>query len=550
MSPHVSTQSALHARSIELSDHPTPDGVAPALKEAEMAFPERVSSAEDDLPRAALPGSDSDGQSPSQSPSRSAPTPTSRIAPPVAEIAVSASPAYSNALVLASEGASPVRSERSVGPQAQGLLRLRATGDRAGASLSAESRANGESSSAEQPSPPRGSLTALRSNSHPNIQPGSQMCTRNDLMQKPAENSGDPQTGRYSGCSNTSAGSLGRIGIVRRSSLSFFCNWANSIRGSSQSNPPQAAGTPGTGPSPDAFISNSPTIANLSSMAGPTTSSNLHGDHSEETQEPESADAATVAAADVTRVDVQPQRESSTLTVHGEELFSVRLTPIIDHSSSNSGLYFAPIIRRMKPNEKIPIGRYTEKNKSAAHALQGSSQPIVFKSKVVSRTHALLQSKPDGLWYLKDSKSSSGTFLNNVRLSQATMELDFWPVVDGDTIQLGLDYRGGSEDIYRCVKMRCEFNHSWQRKVNQYNLDIHERMKNLRLDTAEGKRQASECAICLLTLDPCQALFISPCSHSWHYKCIRPVIIKSYPQFYCPNCRSMCDLETDIEDEI
>lgn len=98
--------------------------------------------------------------------------------------------------------------------------------------------------------------------------------------------------------------------------------------------------------------------------------------------------------------------------------------------------------------------------------------------------------------------------------------------------------------------MRCEFNRSWQRKVNQFNLDIHKNLKKLRLDNkTEDDSELSECAICLLKLEPCQALFISPCSHSWHYKCIRPIIIKSYPHFYCPNCRSMCDLETDIEDD-
>lgn len=378
-----------------------------------------------------------------------------------------------------------------------------------------------------------------------------------------------------------------RISVARRSSLSFFSNWANTIRGQGQINSRTSGAPASPSTSVDPFMSNSPTIANLSSMAGPGPNRTLEN----YIEEGGVATRVEEVNADTTQLDsldnvmppqsqtqlAQPQQElqqqqqqqlllllpnltqslsmttPQTLT-NLDGVFSVRLTPIIDHSSSNSGLYFSPIIRRLKPNETIAIGRYTEKNKSAAHAPQGSSQPIVFKSKVVSRTHALFQCKSDGLWHLKDCKSSSGTFLNNVRLSQATMELEYWPVFDGDTIQLGLDYRGGSEDIYRCVKMRCEFNHSWQRKVNQYNLEIHERMKNLRLDkdAAAGgsKQQASECAICLLTLDPCQALFISPCSHSWHYKCIRPVIIKSYPQFYCPNCRSMCDLETDIEDEV
>lgn len=253
--------------------------------------------------------------------------------------------------------------------------------------------------------------------------------------------------------------------------------------------------------------------------------------------------------------------------------FSVRLTPLIDHSSSNSGLYFAPVIRKAKCNKAISIGRYTEKNKASACAPQGSDAPIVFKSKVVSRTHALFQCNEDGQWFVKDCKSSSGTFLNHIRLSPASQESSLMPLIDGDIIQLGMDYRGGTEEVYRSVKMRCEFNKSWQRKVNQFNLQMHQKLKNLSvqnhspdisdnnqfglngqldnnpINDALQKDGLSECAICLLKLEPCQALFISPCSHSWHYKCIRPIIIKSYPQFYCPNCRSMCDLETDIEDE-
>ncbi|EGW30250.1 uncharacterized protein SPAPADRAFT_63092, partial [Spathaspora passalidarum NRRL Y-27907] len=232
--------------------------------------------------------------------------------------------------------------------------------------------------------------------------------------------------------------------------------------------------------------------------------------------------------------------------------YSVRLTPLIDHSSSSSGLYFPPIIRKIKPDSSISIGRYTEKNKAAAHAPQGSSAPIVFKSKVVSRTHALFQCNGDGQWFLKDCKSSSGTFLNHIRLSPASQESTLMPLIDGDIIQLGMDYRGGTEEVYRCVKMRCEFNKSWQRKVNQFNLEIHKKLKSLHLNdetVIEEGKDMTECVICLMKIEPCQALFISPCSHTWHYKCIRPIIIKSYPQFYCPNCRTMCDLETDLDED-
>lgn len=228
--------------------------------------------------------------------------------------------------------------------------------------------------------------------------------------------------------------------------------------------------------------------------------------------------------------------------------YLVRLTPIIDHLLNLLGLYFSPVIRKIQPALLILIGRYTEKNKAAAHAPQGLLAPIVFKSKVVLRTHALFQCNADGQWFLKDCKLLSGTFLNHIRLLKAGEELMLMPLLDGDIIQLGMDYRGGTEEVYRCVKMRCEFNKSWQRKVNQFNLEIHKKMQNLLLQPEDGA-DPLECAICLMKIEPCQAIFMSPCLHLWHYKCIRPIIIKLYPQFYCPNCRTMCDLETDIEDD-
>jgi len=48
----------------------------------------------------------------------------------------------------------------------------------------------------------------------------------------------------------------------------------------------------------------------------------------------------------------------------------------------------------------------------------------------------------------------------------------------------------------------------------------------------------------------CQALFIAPCSHSFHYKCIRGTLLEHHPGFSCPLCRSFHDLEADVEVEL
>lgn len=101
---------------------------------------------------------------------------------------------------------------------------------------------------------------------------------------------------------------------------------------------------------------------------------------------------------------------------------------------------------------------------------------VAFKSKVVSRTHAEIwfeansantSSNGNG-WFIRDLKSSSGTFLNHIRLSGAGMESRPFPIRDGDVLQLGVDYQGGTEEIYRCVKMRIELNRGWQRGANSF----------------------------------------------------------------------------------
>jgi pSer/pThr/pTyr-binding forkhead associated (FHA) protein len=43
-----------------------------------------------------------------------------------------------------------------------------------------------------------------------------------------------------------------------------------------------------------------------------------------------------------------------------------------------------------------------------------------------------------------------------------------WPLNDGDVVQLGIDFRGGEEPIFRCVKMRVEVNRGWQKGLNNF----------------------------------------------------------------------------------
>lgn len=150
---------------------------------------------------------------------------------------------------------------------------------------------------------------------------------------------------------------------------------------------------------------------------------------------------------------------------------SLRLSAYYDPRSTRPSLTFSPITRTL-PNgsEVIRVGRYSERDNQPMASVMGnqpSAAPVGFKSKVVSRRHCEFWCE-DGKWFVKDVKSSSGTFLNHIRLSPPSQESKAFPVNDGDIVQLGIDFKGGEEMIFRCVKMRLELNRGWQNKPNTF----------------------------------------------------------------------------------
>jgi hypothetical protein len=86
-----------------------------------------------------------------------------------------------------------------------------------------------------------------------------------------------------------------------------------------------------------------------------------------------------------------------------------------------------------------------------------SIDPVWFKSKVVSRAHAEIWLKDGQVMisnqvYLRDSGSSSGTFLNKMRLSPASKMSRPYPLRQGDVIQLGVDYQGRTEGTLKLIE--------------------------------------------------------------------------------------------------
>ncbi len=48
------------------------------------------------------------------------------------------------------------------------------------------------------------------------------------------------------------------------------------------------------------------------------------------------------------------------------------------------------------------------------------------------------------------------------------MESRPFQIKDGDVLQLGVDYQGGTEDIYKSVKIRVEIGREWQHGANAF----------------------------------------------------------------------------------
>ena len=112
---------------------------------------------------------------------------------------------------------------------------------------------------------------------------------------------------------------------------------------------------------------------------------------------------------------------------------SIRIVPAMD-SFTRLPLRFDPIDRKVEDGEVLVVGRHTDR------LVSEHPTAIVFRSKVVSRNHAKLWSS-SGQWYLQDVGSSSGTFLNHIRLSAPNVESTPYTVKDGDIVQLGIDFR-------------------------------------------------------------------------------------------------------------
>ncbi|KAJ5152180.1 Zinc finger RING-type [Penicillium capsulatum] len=274
------------------------------------------------------------------------------------------------------------------------------------------------------------------------------------------------------------------------------------------------------------------------------------------TSSPEPAAPATgapeVATAGPAETPTNDPTEDTANPSKLKQKATIRFFPYQDtYQSSRPSLPFVPVTRTL-PSEScvVRVGRYSERDGiPTPNPTEPSDAPVGFKSKVVSRKHCEFMYM-NGQWHVKDVGSSSGTFLNHMRLSQPNMPSRLYSIKDGDIVQLGIDFRGGEEMIFRCVRIRIECNRSWQQQPNEFNKNTESLIKNLGKGETADYSGCRECSICLgSVLRPYQCLFMAACAHVWHYKCISPLLNSpDFPMFQCPNCRAFTDLSAEVDD--
>ncbi|KAI9316087.1 hypothetical protein BX666DRAFT_2028314 [Dichotomocladium elegans] len=235
----------------------------------------------------------------------------------------------------------------------------------------------------------------------------------------------------------------------------------------------------------------------------------------------------------------------------------IRLVPHISFSSSHCYV-FDVIEREIDADTTLKLGRYRSSHEGACRSC------LSFKSKVVSRSHADIWCR-DGNVYIRDVGSSSGTFVNRARLGHRFHH----QLHDGDVIQLGIDYQNGVEPAYRAVRMKIEIRsldhtrpESHPTITSNSNSSSTRGLKGLaselptfskaaygqilsRFASQDGERD-QDCCICLSKICPSQALFVAPCFHIFHFKCLHLFIAQHFPAFLCPLCRTYSDLNASV----
>jgi len=112
-------------------------------------------------------------------------------------------------------------------------------------------------------------------------------------------------------------------------------------------------------------------------------------------------------------------------------------------------------------NNRTKIGR-------SQGPLKPKSDNAIFECRVLSRNHAQIWYQ-DGGFYLKDTGSSNGTFVNGKKINDAEKQ-----VKSGDVLQFGVDVDNNPKQTYSCVvsQIRCHHPDGTEVEFSQNSVNV------------------------------------------------------------------------------
>ncbi|KAJ3329998.1 hypothetical protein HDU76_006688 [Blyttiomyces sp. JEL0837] len=277
----------------------------------------------------------------------------------------------------------------------------------------------------------------------------------------------------------------------------------------------------------------------------------------------------STAEAEITPVNAESTTtpDSTTAPPPDREYVQIQLIPYNEDPAAPPNPTIQLAERKFKEGMIIRIGRQVVKDGQPVPRPNGKPDnvdlDVWYNSKVVSRSHAEMWIK-EGQVYIKDIGSSSGTFLNKMRLSPSGKESRPYPLRENDLLTFGVDYKGKNDPVFKAVNIKIGFFDSdWikEKRKNANPARFRTALKALLQSSNpygtasntsptddDSENGSTDCCICINTIAPFQAIFIAPCSHCYHFKCVYQMLIQS-SMFQCPICRQVANLAASVSTE-
>ncbi|CAO3653308.1 unnamed protein product [Cunninghamella echinulata] len=176
------------------------------------------------------------------------------------------------------------------------------------------------------------------------------------------------------------------------------------------------------------------------------------------TATPTSTNTSNITTSTSTTATIPTTVTATTTAISNNNNNNNTLTSFSLPSSSTSVVYTIVLkpLNNQFPTKSLEISEHNKCKIGRQSNAKTTPKPLngYFNSKVLSRSHALLWCQDHRVW-IKDTKSSNGTFLNGKRLSPELEESEAFEIKTGDHIEFGIDITG-EDGLILYHKVACD----------------------------------------------------------------------------------------------